>query len=187
MNIVVFCGSCMGRGPAFAREARRLGAWIAGQGHALVYGGSSTGLMGEVASAVLEAGGRVVGVEASVFVNRGVANRDVTEMVVVGTLAERKREMMRRGDAFVALPGGVGTLDEVTEVACGKRVGDPDCVGKPCVMLSVDGFWDGLRLQMRRVAQDGFLSAGNPGAAPGSSEGLVAFAADVDELAEILG
>lgn len=187
MNIVVFCGSSMGENTAYVRQAHDLGTWIASQGHTLVYGGSSTGLMGEVAASVLKAGGRVVGVEMSVFVSRGVANQGLTEMVVVDSMAERKREMMRRGDAFVSLPGGIGTLDEVSEVACGKRIGDPDCVGKPCVMLAPNGFWDGFRLQMQRVVKDGFLSANNPGAAPGSSENLIQFVSSVEELAQILG
>ncbi len=187
MNVVVFCGSAMGTDPAYESVARELGAWIGSAGHTLVYGGSNTGLMAVVARATMGVGGAVVGVETSTFVARGVASQRLSRLEVVDTMAQRKHRMMELGDAFVALPGGVGTLDEVTDVACGARVGDPAAMGKPCVMLSVDGYWDPLRQMMRRVVESGFLPDDNPGAAPGSSGELVRFADSVAQVAEMLG
>ena len=110
MNIVVYCGSGSGDDPRFTEAACELGTWIAEAGHSLVYGGSSIGLMGEVSRAALDAGGAVIGVEPRFFIEMGVEQHNLTELIVVETMSERKAKMIELGDAFVALPGGMGTL-----------------------------------------------------------------------------
>ena len=116
MNITVYCGSNFGDNPHFEEAARNLGAWIARAGHALVYGGSSVGLMGAVSRAAIEGGAPVIGVEPAFFIEAGVAQHDLTELIVCDTMGERKAKMIELGDAFVALPGGVGTLEEISEI-----------------------------------------------------------------------
>ena len=154
MNITVYCGSSMPENRAFQQVARELGEWIAREGHELVYGGSRVGLMGIVSGTVLEAGGRVHGVETSFFVDAGVARDNLTELFVVDTMAERKAKMIELGDAFVALPGGVGTLEEMSEIVSRIRLGmDPSA----CYFLNIDGFYDNLRAFLDDMVREGFL------------------------------
>lgn len=154
MNITVYCGSSMPENRAFQQVARELGEWIAREGHELVYGGSRVGLMGIVSGTVLEAGGRVHGVETSFFVDAGVARDNLTELFVVDTMAERKAKMIELGDAFVALPGGVGTLEEMSEIMSRIRLGmDPSA----CYFLNIDGFYDNLRAFLDDMVREGFL------------------------------
>lgn len=154
MNITVYCGSSMPENRAFQQVARELGEWIAREGHELVYGGSRVGLMGIVSGTVLEAGGRVHGVETSFFVDAGVARDNLTELFVVDTMAERKAKMIELGDAFVALPGGVGTLEEMSEIMSRIRLGmDPSA----CFFLNIDGFYDNLRAFLDDMVREGFL------------------------------
>lgn len=154
MNITVYCGSSMPENHAFQQAARELGEWIAHERHELVYGGSHVGLMGIVSGTVLEAGGRVHGVETSFFVDAGVARDNLTELFVVDTMAERKAKMIELGDAFVALPGGVGTLEEMSEIMSRIRLGmDPST----CYFLNIDGFYDNLRAFLDHMVREGFL------------------------------
>ena len=154
MNIVVYCGSGSGTNPRFAAEARALGTWIAQAGHRLVYGGSSIGLMGEVSRAALDAGGEVVGVEPRFFIEMGVEQHDLTELVVVETMSERKAKMIELGDAFVALPGGIGTLEEISEIMSRIRLGlGPD----ECYLLDVDGYYTSLRRFLDDALACGFI------------------------------
>ena len=111
MNIVVYLGARTGKNPLFREKARELGAWIAGQGHRLVYGGSAIGLMGELADAALSAGGEVTGVEPRFFVDAVLQHQGVQDLIVVETMQERKQKMISLGDAFIAFPGGTGTLE----------------------------------------------------------------------------
>ncbi|WP_162610956.1 LOG family protein [Gordonibacter sp. An230] len=139
MNITVYCGSNRGINPRFADAASELGTWITENGHTLVYGGSSVGLMGALSRATLDAGGEVHGVEPGFFVEAGVAQHDLTELHVVDTMSERKAKMVELGNAFVALPGGVGTLEEASEILARIRLGfDP----AECFLLNIDGFYD---------------------------------------------
>lgn len=186
MNIVVFCGSSMGRDSAYYQAARAMGTWIAGRGDKLVYGGSCTGLMDVVSGTVLAAGGEVIGVETGFFVDRGVANSRLTRLVVVDSMAERKQRMIELGDAFVALPGGIGTLDEVTEVACDARIGLPEAAGKPLVLFDVNGYWQPMRDMMAMAGREGFLPERGADGAAGYGEDLIQFARDFDELERIL-
>ena len=155
MNVVVYCGSSLGADPAFREAARQLGTWIGRSGNRLVYGGSSVGLMGEVSRAVLEAGGEVDGVEPQFFIDAGVEQHDLTNLYVVRTMSERKAKMIELGDVFVALPGGVGTLEEISEIASRIRLGlGPDA----CFFLNIDGFYDPLAAQIRLMERQGFLA-----------------------------
>ncbi len=175
MNITVYCGSSMSENRAFQQVARELGEWIAREGHELVYGGSRVGLMGIVSGTVLEAGGRVHGVETSFFVDAGVARDNLTELFVVDTMAERKAKMIELGDAFVALPGGVGTLEEMSEIMSRIRLGmDPSA----CYFLNIDGFYDNLRAFLDDMVREGFLDD--------VDLGRICFPETLDELVRLL-
>lgn len=154
MNITVYCGSGMGNKPAYIEAATELGLWIAQGGHRLVYGGSAIGLMGVISRTVLENGGEVVGVEPQFFIDAGVEQHDLTELIVVETMAERKTKMFEIGEAFVALPGGVGTLEEITEIMSRMRL---RLTKAPCVMLNIDGFYDEFEVLLDKMADSGFL------------------------------
>lgn len=154
MNVVVYCGSNGGADARFAECARDLGAWIASRGHALVYGGSSVGLMGVVSRAVLDGGGAAYGVEPRFFIEAGVAQHDLTELVEVETMGERKAKMIELGDVFVAIPGGVGTLEEISEIMSRIRLGlGPN----ECYFLNVGGFYDPLRALLENMLAQGFV------------------------------
>ena len=154
MNITVYCGSNPGTNPRFAAAAHELGTWIAENSHVLVYGGSSVGLMGTLSRATLNAGGEVHGVEPGFFIEAGVAQHDLTELHIVDTMGERKAKMVELGDVFVALPGGVGTLEEISEIMSRIRLGfDP----AECSLLNIDGFYNPLKALLDAMLAQGFL------------------------------
>lgn len=140
-SVCVYCGSKPGLDPAFALTAHAVGRWIGAHGGQLVYGGGNNGLMGTVAAATLQAGGRVVGVIPKALVEKEWANHDCSELHIVDTMHERKRLMAEKADAFVALPGGIGTFEEFFEVWTWRQLGYHD---KPVGLLNVDGYYDGL-------------------------------------------
>ena len=150
----VFCGSSPGRDPVHAEAARDLGSGIARRGWTLVYGGGRVGLMGVLADAALAAGGRVVGVIPRFLCTSEVAHDKLTSLEVVETFAQRKQRMGNLADAFVALPGGVGTLDELFEAWSWSQVG---LQSKPSLMLNVAGYYDPLVAQLERAVDSGFL------------------------------
>ncbi len=154
MNIAVYCGSNPGADPAFLEAAGTLGTWIGESGNALVYGGSSIGLMGAVSSAVMAAGGEAYGVEPGFFIEAGVAQHNLTELIVVDTMEQRKAKMIELADVFVALPGGVGTLEEISEIMSRQRL--RLCLG-PCYFLDLDGYYDGLAQLLDTMVQCHFL------------------------------
>ena len=154
MRVCVYCGSSPGFDAVFARTAAELGAALVGAGHSLVYGGGDVGLMGTVADAVLGAGGEVVGVIPEALMARELAHRGVTELVVTGSMHERKAIMVERADAFVALPGGYGTFDELFETLTWLQLG---IHAKPVVLFDVDGFFDPLFALADRAVATGFL------------------------------
>lgn len=141
MNITAYCGSNFGDDPRFEEAARALGAWIAQEGHTLVYGGSSVGLMGTVSRAAIEGGAPVIGVEPAFFIEAGVAQHDLTDLIVCDTMGERKAKMIELGDVFIALPGGVGTLEEISEIITRVRL---DLGPHECFLLNIDDFYDPL-------------------------------------------
>ena len=160
MNIVVYLGARTGKNPLFREKARELGAWIAGQGHRLVYGGSAIGLMGELADAVLSAGGEVTGVEPRFFVDAVLQHQGVQELIVVETMQDRKQKMISLGDAFIAFPGGTGTLEEISEIISMTCLGLTD---KPCIIYNINGYYDILADYLDQMVAEGFMTPENRG------------------------
>jgi len=156
-NVCVYCGSGAGTNPAHAETARILGQAMAESGLGLVYGGGSLGLMGEVARAVLRHGGHVTGIIPSFLCEREKMLRDVQDLVVTNDMHERKRLMFERSDAFVALPGGLGTLEELVEQLTWSQLGRHT---KPIVIASVDGFWSPLLGLIERMRDQTFIRQG---------------------------
>lgn len=151
--ICVFCGSRTGSDPAYENAARALGRLMAEKGIRLVYGGGHVGLMGVIADAVLDAGGQVTGVIPDFLRRREVGRDDLTELVVTDSMHSRKQRMFELADAFVALPGGLGTLDETIEVATWKQLG---LHAKPIVILDAAGYWGALSTLLTSVVKGGF-------------------------------
>lgn len=168
-SICLFCGSRPGLSASFAASARELGAGLAARGWTLVYGGGDVGLMGICADAALAAGGSVIGIIPQRLLDREVGKREITELVVTRTMFERKELMIERSDAFVVLPGGLGTLDEIMEVLTLRQLGYHD---KPVVIVDVDGYWAPLAVMFERVVASGYADA--------SVRDLYAFVPSVD-------
>ncbi|MBI1207988.1 MAG: TIGR00730 family Rossman fold protein [Azospirillum sp.] len=154
MRICVFCGSNPGHDPAYRDAATALGALLAREGIGVVYGGASVGLMGVVADAAKAGGGEVIGVIPRALLRREVAHDKLDDLRVVGSMHERKAVMASLSDAFIALPGGVGTLEEIFEVWSWAQLGQH---AKPCGLLNVDGFYDSLLTFLEEVVAQGFL------------------------------
>jgi uncharacterized protein (TIGR00730 family) len=156
LSWAVYCGSRFGDSAAFADSARQIGRLIGAAGETLVYGGGRVGLMGAVADATLAAGGHVVGVIPQALYDREVAHLGLTEQHVVQTMHERKQLMATRADAFISLPGGIGTLEELYEVWSWQQLGYHD---KPVALLNVEGYYDALLAFMKVTLERGFVSA----------------------------
>ena len=152
--VCVYCGSNAGNRPVYAERAAALGQRLAREGIAVVYGGGNVGLMGVVADAALEAGGEVIGVIPEQLVNWEVAHRGLTRLEVVADMHTRKRRMFDLSDAFIALPGGFGTLDEMFEMLTWRQLGLGD---RPCAFLDVDGFYAPLMGMLDRMVAERFL------------------------------
>lgn len=157
-RLCVFCGANVGLRPAYADAALALAGILADRGVELVYGGGSIGLMGCLADAVLARGGRVTGVIPRTLFRREVVHAGLTELVVVDSMLERKTVMIERADAFVALPGGFGTIDELFEVLTWSQLG---IHAKPCGLLDVDGFYERLLAFLDHQVREGFLLPGH--------------------------
>ncbi|MGE4247480.1 MAG: TIGR00730 family Rossman fold protein [Parvibaculaceae bacterium] len=156
-NLCVYCGSGPGLDPAFAEAAKTLGKSMAKAGIGLVYGGGSLGLMGEVARATLAAGGHVTGIIPDFLVQRERMLTDVNEFVVTTTMHERKMEMFTRSQGFVALPGGIGTLEELVEVSTWAQLGQHN---KPIVIVNVNGYWAPLIELLAHMRRQQFIRPG---------------------------
>lgn len=156
-NICVYCGSGPGRDPAYAAAAKAFGAALARQGIGLVYGGGSLGLMGITARAVLDNGGHVTGIIPEFLCERERMLADVQEMIVTADMHERKREMFDRSDAFVALPGGVGTLEEVVEMLTWSQLGRH---AKPILLANIKDFWNPLIRLFQHMREQEFIRDG---------------------------
>jgi uncharacterized protein (TIGR00730 family) len=154
-SICVYCGSRPGVDPVFAETARQVGEWIGSRGGQLVYGGGRNGLMGIVADATLAAGGRVVGVIPQALVEKEWAHTGCTELHIVDTMHERKRIMAEHADAFVALPGGIGTLEEFFEVWTWRQLGYH---AKPVGLLDLGGYYKDLLVFLSSAVKSGFMS-----------------------------
>jgi uncharacterized protein (TIGR00730 family) len=156
MRLTVYCGSSLGRSPAYADAARSLGREMIRRGVGLVYGGAGVGLMGVLADTILEGGGEVIGVIPRHLVAREIAHAGVTDLRVVETMHERKALMAELGDGFVALPGGAGTLEELFEAWTWAQLG---LHLKPCAVLNVDGYYDALLRLVDHTVEEGFVRA----------------------------
>ena len=154
-SVCVYCGSRTGNQPEFAALARQVGSWIGLHGGQLVYGGGRNGLMGILADATLEAGGRVIGVIPQALVEKEWAHTGCTELHIVENMHERKRIMAGHADAFLAMPGGIGTLEEFFEVWTWRQLGYHD---KPVGLLNYKGYYDGLLGFLDSAVKQGFLS-----------------------------
>ncbi len=153
-NICVYCGSGVGSKPVYTEAARTLGRSLAEAGIGLVYGGGSLGLMGEVARATLSAGGRVTGIIPAFLSDREQMLRDVHELVVTEDMHQRKMLMFQKSDAFVALPGGIGTLEELVEQLTWSQLGQHQ---KPVILANIDGFWTPFLNLLEHMRADAFI------------------------------
>lgn len=156
-NVCVYCGSGLGLNPAYKEAARKLGAAFAASNIGLVYGGGSLGLMGEVARSTLDHGGRVTGIIPSFLVEKEAMLRDVDEIIVTENMHQRKQLMFDRSDAFVALPGGVGTLEELVEQLTWVQLGRHT---KPVIVANIDGFWTPFLSLLTHMKADTFIRPG---------------------------
>ena len=175
MNITVYLGSSYGNAPAYRIAAARLGRYIASRGDTLVYGGSRIGLMGILAQSVVENGGSAIGVEPRFFVDAVVQYEGLSELIVTETMAERKTRMIEMGDAFIAFPGGTGTLEEISEIISLVRLGRTDA---PCILLNLDGYYEPLRAMLEKMVAEGFL--------PAAVYAKIRFISEIEELDDIL-
>lgn len=154
-RVSVFCGSCIGKLPMYEAAAKELGKILAFENINLIYGGGGIGLMRTVADAVLQHGGRVTGVLPCFFDTPGIAHENITEMIIVRSMSERKEKMVELSDAFIILPGGYGTLDELFEVIVYSQLG---LQNKAVAVLNTNHFYDSLLCQLDRMQEEGFLS-----------------------------
>ncbi len=156
-HLCVYCGSGPGRNPAYMAAARALGTAMANRGIGLVYGGGSLGLMGEVAQSVLDSGGHVVGIIPEFLVNKERMLTNVNELIVTVSMHERKMTMFERSDGFVALPGGLGTLEELVEISTWAQL---DRHAKPIIICDVDNYWAPLLTLINHMRQEKFIREG---------------------------
>ena len=175
MNITVYLGANAGNDPALAEAVRELGSWIGANGHRLVYGGSRSGLMGQLAQSALDAGGTVTGVEPQFFVQQELQHDGLTELIVTKDMTERKTKMIELGDAFIAFPGGTGTLEEIAEVMSKVSLKH---LAAPCILYNLNDYYDGLQTLLRHMTEMGLSS-------PERQEGIY-FAKDLSEIREII-
>ena len=155
MNVTVYLGANTGNDPELVTAVRELGTWIGESGNALVYGGSESGLMGELAKSVLAAGGEATGVEPQFFIDAGFEFDGLTRLIVTKDMSERKAIMIERGDAFVAFPGGTGTLEEITEVISKVSLKHLDA---PCILYNLNGYYNDLKALLAHMIKMGLSS-----------------------------
>lgn len=153
MNITVYCGSSTGNDKIFVEGATALGTWIGKNGHTLVYGGSNTGLMGAVADATLKAGGKVIGVVPNVSEIQGRKHTGVTQLIETESMSDRRNKMIELGDVFVALPGGLGTLDEITEI---MSLSSLNLIKSPVIFFNTKGYYDQIKVVFCNILNAGF-------------------------------
>lgn len=175
MNITVYLGARPGSDPVFRDRVRQLGHWIGSSGHTLIYGGSRCGLMGELAESVLLSGGKVIGVEPQFFVDAGRVYDALTQLIVTRDMPERKTKMIELGDAFIAFPGGTGTLEEIAEVMSRVCLRHLDA---PCILYNLNGYYDPLKAQLAQMVDKGFSTA--------QDQQGITFAETLNEIEDIL-
>lgn len=175
MNITVYLGASYGNNICFLNAIKELGTWIGESNNTLVYGGSKSGLMGELASSVLEAGGKVIGVEPKFFVDEGLVYPDIDELIVTSNMSSRKLKMIELGDAFIAFPGGTGTLEEISEVMSKVSLKHLDT---PCIIYNLNGYYDDFKKLLDKMIESGLSSKER-------QEGIY-FANNLDEIKKIV-
>ena len=176
MNITVYLGANEGNSPDLKTAVRELGTWIGRSGHRLIYGGSKAGLMGELAESVLLAGGKVTGVEPQFFIDAGYEYNDITELIVTQDMSERKAKMIELGEAFIAFPGGTGTLEEISEIMSKVCLGHLDA---PCILYDLNGYYGHLKALLRHMIDMGLSSE--------EKQRGIYFAETLEEIKQILG
>lgn len=176
MKITVYLGASEGRDPALRRAVQELGSWIGASGHGLVYGGSRSGLMGAIADSVLAAGGTVTGVEPKIFLESELQHNGLTKLIETEDMSERKKTMIELGDAFIAFPGGTGTLEEITEIMSKVSLKQLDA---PCILYNLNGYYDPLQELLHRMIEMGLSSKER-------QQGIF-FARDLSQIRQILG
>ena len=157
-NISVFCGAHLGNNPIYASEAKKVAEVIVKKGINVVFGGGDVGLMGVVSHTAIDNGGEVLGISLQSLYELELTNPRIQEVVVAQTLLERKDIFMQRSDAFIVLPGGVGSLDELAEVMCSNQLG---IINKPIGILNTNGYYDHLLAWMQKAVEEGFVSDAN--------------------------
>lgn len=175
MNITVYLGANEGNDPAFRQAVQELGQWIGASGNALVYGGSRVGLMGLLAESVLAAGGDVTGVEPQFFVDEELQLDGLTELIVTQDMTERKNKMIELGDAFIAFPGGTGTLEEIAEVMSKVSLNQ---LNAPCILYNLNGYYDSLQQLLAQMIEKGLSTR--------ERQRGISFAADLAQIQKIL-
>ena len=175
MNITVYLGANPGNDPALREAVRALGRWIGESGNALVYGGSRSGLMGAIADSVLLSGGEVTGVEPRCFIENEFQHDGLTRLIVTEDMTERKRKMIELGDAFIAFPGGTGTLEEIAEVMSKVSLKHLDA---PCILYNLNGYYRALQALLEQMIEKGLSSKAR-------QEGIY-FAESLDQIRRIL-
>jgi uncharacterized protein (TIGR00730 family) len=175
-RLTIFCGSNAGTDPAYLQECEKLADIMVSKGIELVYGGGNVGLMGRIADAVLSRGGKVIGIIPERLVEKEVAHNGLTELIIVKTMHERKAKMAELCDGFIALPGGIGTLEEIMEVFTWTQLGYH---AKPCGLLNVNGFYDQLNLFLENMVNTQFLRK--------QTKDLLMISNDINYLVEQMG
>lgn len=175
MKITVFCGANNGRNEAYKENAMEVGKWIATNNHTLVYGGGKVGLMGIIADTVLEKNSEVIGIMPQFLVDREISHTGITEFIIVDDMSERKTKLVDLGDVFIALPGGPGTLEEISQVISWVRVGKKDA---PCILMNINGFYDFLEQYFDKMVKEGFLTK--------EDRARTLFAKSVSEMGEFI-
>jgi len=175
MNITVYLGANKGNDDKLRIAIEELGAFIGRRGDTLVYGGSRTGLMGILADSVLEAGGQVIGVEPQMFVDSELQHDAITKLIVTKGMPERKAKMIELGDAFIAFPGGTGTLEEISEI---MSLVSLNLIDSPCILYNLDGYYDGLKELLNKMISYGLSSE--------DRQKGIKFASDISEIEEML-
>lgn len=175
MNITVYLGSYDGNDPALREAVRELGQWIGESGNALVYGGSKIGLMGVLAESVITAGGKAIGVEPAFLVEKVLQYDALTELIVTKDMSERKAKMIELGDAFIAFPGGTGTLEEIAEIMSQVSLGIIDA---PCIVYNHQGYYNSLKQQLETMVEHGLSTK--------ERQAGIHFADSVEEIISLL-
>ena len=175
MNITVYLGANEGNNPSLKRAVKELGTWIGKSGNALIYGGSKSGLMGALADSVLNAGGNVTGVEPQFFIENEFQHEGITKLIVTKDMSERKNKMIELGNAFIAFPGGTGTLEEITEIMSKVSLKQ---LNAPCIVYNLNGYYDSLKVLLDHMIEMGLSTS--------DKQEKIYFANNLSEIDEIL-